>query len=580
MIRRSVSLSRPCHPCGLDLSPAPHPVPVVEGRSREALETGRSRLVVAGLGFALAFFLIAVRLADVGLAQPPKEPSLADVGDAPFTTGRADITDRNGTVLATTLPVLSLSANTALVRQPARLAARLAAVLPDADEAELFALLSKKNRHVELKRQLTPREAYTVNRLGEPALAFARKTKRVYPLGALTAHIVGMTDVDNNGIAGMERAMDRRLRENHAPLPLSIDLRFQHALADSLQQRMTMHKAKTGAGIVLDVESGEVLASVSLPSYDPSAPKKDDPAQFNTVSQGVYELGSIFKTLTIAMALEAKVARLQDRFDARKPIEVGSYTIDDFHPQRRVLSVPEIFIHSSNIGAAHLVNRLGQTRQRAYLQKLGLLQRASVELPETEAPIVPNPWRRVNSITISYGYGLSVSPLQAASAMAATVNGGIFRNATFLASPSGTPGERVFSEDTSAALRYLLRLNVLRGSGRRADVPGYLVGGKTGTAEKSVKGGYNKDRRLTSFVAAFPMDHPRYLVLVMLDDPKPTRETGGEATAGLVAAPTVRALVSRLGPLMGIEPVAAADGEAVDRHLVTIAAGGQTHALR
>ncbi len=582
MIRRSAPLSRPCHPCGLDLRPTRGPVIELEGRAKHALETGRTRLVAAGLGFALAFFILAWRLVDLGMGGTAAEPGIAETTTAPLATGRADIVDRNGVVLATTLPTASLYADSRLVPDPVAAAKALAAVLPDSSEAQLAERLASGKAFIWLERQLSPREQYDVNRLGIPGLSFQREMTRVYPQGDLTAHIVGFTNVDNRGLAGMEQAFDERLRGSTDPLALSIDLRVQDLVAVEVAKGIADFDAIGGVGMVLDLQTGELLASVSLPTYDPLKPAAaSDEARFNRATLGSYEMGSTFKIFTTAMALEEHVVNLTSGYDATHPIKVGRFTIEDFKGKHRWLSVPEIIIYSSNIGAAQMGRDVGTERQQRYLTALGLTHKADIELLENAAPQVPSPWRDINTLTISFGHGIAVSPLQMITAVGATINGGIFRASTLLKNENGTPGVRILSEDTSADIRWLLRLNALVGSGKRADVAGYLVGGKTGTAEKLTKGHYAKDKRVASFVGAFPMDNPRYLVLVMIDEPKPQAETGAWATGSVVAAPVTGRIIARLGPLLGIAPIAPEIASESDEALIPVVAkakwgGGRT----
>jgi len=581
MIRRSAPLSRPCHPCGLDLRPTRGPVVELEGHVKSALETGRTRLVAAGFAFALAFFLLAWRLVDLGLGGPAAEPRLADVTAQPLATGRADIVDRNGIVLATTLPVASLYADAREVHDAAAAAQALATVLPGLDAAALAAKLAGERSFVWLERQLTPRQQYDVNRLGIPGLYFQREMARVYPQGELVSHLVGFTNVDNQGLAGVERQFDERLRGSTEPLQLSIDLRLQDILTEELAAGIATFQAIGAAGIVLDLTTGELLAAVSLPSYDPRQPAlASEEARFNRLTLGVYEMGSTFKIFTVAMALQEGVVDLASGYDASHPIKVAGYTISDYKGKHRWLSVPEIFIYSSNIGAAQMGRDVGSERQKAYMAALGLTTPAAIELPEIGHPMVPKPWRDINTLTVSYGHGIAVSPLQLSTAAAATINGGILRPATLLKNENGTTGTRVFSEETSAALRWLMRLNVLQGSGKRAEVAGYLVGGKTGTADKLVNGRYANDRRIASFVGAFPMDDPRYLVLAIVDEPKGTEQTQGYATGSWVGAPLFARIVERIGPLLGVaprEPTTVADSDAA---LIPVSLGGRPLASR
>ncbi|MFQ5939754.1 MAG: peptidoglycan D,D-transpeptidase FtsI family protein, partial [Alphaproteobacteria bacterium] len=382
--------------------------------------------------------------------------------------------------------------------------------------------------------------------------------RRVYPQGRLVAHVVGFTDIDGHGLAGMERTFEAELRQAAVgPLALAIDMRFQQVLREELARSMAEFQAVGAAGVVLDARSGEVLAMVSLPDFDPHRPPNEPEARFNRASLGVYEMGSVFKVFTTAIALDSGVVRLTDGYDATRPIRVQRYLIRDFHPKKRWLTVPEIFVYSSNIGAAKMALDVGTDRQRAFLGKLGLLQPSALELLEVASPIVPFPWREINTMTIGFGHGLAVSPVQLAAAFAAIVNGGIMRPPTLLARENRPPpaGRRVISPKTSAWMRQLLRLVVTHGTGRKAAAAGYLVGGKTGTGEKAGPGGYRRRALLSSFAAAFPIHAPRYVVLAMLDEPKGTPETFGYATGGWTAAPTAGRIIARLGPLAGIRPL-------------------------
>ena len=586
MIRRFISkpLRQPLPPAMLPLSPhgLPHdlqprdlqagrPATIrLEGSRKQALETGRTRLLVAAMSFTLAFSLIGWRLVDLGLMVEQHEPSLArSLASDALETGRADIVDRNGVVLATTMPTASLYANPQHVRDPETAAERLAAVLPELSPAELRAKLASGRSFVWLQRNLTPRQEYAVNALGVPGLYFQREQRRFYPHGSLTPHAVGFTGVDNQGLAGIEQSFDEVLRGSAQPLALSLDLRVQHLLASELAGAMQEFSAVGAAGAVMDARTGELLAMVSLPTFDPEKPAAaPGDARFNRASLGIYEMGSVFKIFTTAMALDRGVVRLSDGYDVRQPIRVARFTIRDFHPKNRWLSVPEIFMYSSNIGTVHMVMDAGTPVQQQFLKQLGLLQPASVELSEVGQPLVPSPWREINTMTISYGHGLAVSPLQLTAAVATVVNGGTEVRPTLLRQDPASPprGAQVISARTSEQMRQLMRLVVVKGTGGKANAKGYLVGGKTGTADKTSGRGYARDARIASFVGAFPMDDPRYVVFAMLDEPKPTKETYGYATGGWVAAPLVGRLVERIAPLLGVTP--REDGEAMIREMI------------
>jgi cell division protein FtsI (penicillin-binding protein 3) len=525
----------------------------LEGVRKRVLETARSRLAVTAIAFILMFAVTVGRLMEISIAGADAGPRVTRHAGARM-PGRADITDRNGAILATSLPAASLYVDPKLITHPEAAAAALTRVLPDLDRDELMARLTASSRFEWIRRHLTPAEQRDVNALGLPGLKFKDEYRRIYPHGQAAAHVLGYTDVDGRGIAGVELTFDRELREGE-PLRLSLDIRLQHILAEELEAARAQFKALGAAGLVLDAGSGEVVALVSLPDFDPNMPTASPEAsRFNRTTKGVFEMGSTFKLFTVATALETGVTTIRGAYDATKPLRVAHYTISDYHPERRWLSVPEILVHSSNIGAAQMAIDIGTPRQRQYLSRLGLLRPAAIELPEIGAPLTPNPWREINTMTIAFGHGIAVSPIQVAVATGAVVDGGILRQPTLIARDGPVAGERVFSERTSRLMRAMMRLVVREGTGEKADVPGYSVGGKTGTSEKLVDGRYVHDKSVSSFVAAFPMDHPRYVVLAMLDEPKGNKSTYNYATGGWVAAPVVAKVVRRMAPLYGLAP--------------------------
>jgi cell division protein FtsI (penicillin-binding protein 3) len=532
-----------------------------DGTAKQSIEVARHRLVIGGVLFALAFGVVSLRLVDLTLMKEGQEPRLAHLAKSgALEMERADIVDRNGVLLATSLATASLYANPKLVLDADDAAAKLARLLPGLPEAELRKNLSGERSFVWVRRNLTPRQQYEVNRLGLPGFFFRREERRVYPQSAMMGHSVGFTDIDNRGLAGVEQSLDERLRQSGEPVQLSIDLRAQYIVREELAATIAEFKAIGGAAIVMDVGTGELLAMASLPDFDPNSPGTADPdARFNRATLGVYEMGSTFKIFTAAMALDFGTMTMRDGYDATKPIQVSRFTITDYHAQRRWLSLPEIMVYSSNIGAVKMALDVGRERQREFLGRLGLLKASPVELPEVGAPMLPNPWRDISTMTVAFGHGISVSPLQLITGVSAVVNGGILRTPTILKRPEGedAPGERVMAQSTSTQLRQLMRLVVEKGTGKGANVPGYDVGGKTGTSDKNVNGRYKKDSRISSFVGAFPMSAPRYAVLVMVDEPKGTKATFGYATAGWVAAPAAGRIVSRIAALYGVAP---ADG--------------------
>lgn len=526
-----------------------------EARAR-VLERARDRLLIVGVLFGLAFLIVAGRLVTLSAGGVDDVQRSAQLPS--WTVGRADIVDRHGIVLATSLPTASLFVDPYEVLDPEDAARKLHRVFPDLSEEWLLSRFRQEGRFVWIRRNLPPREQYAVNRLGIPGLGFRDEERRVYPQGSSAAHVLGFTDVDGRGLAGIERAFDQRLR-NGQRVELSLDLRVQHILRKELAASVREFQGVGGAGLVLDVVTGELLAMVSLPDFDPNAPGTAmEESRFNRVTQGVYEMGSTFKLFTAAMALDSGVTTLDDGYDASRPIRVARHTIRDYHAENRWLSVPEILVHSSNIGAAEMALDVGGRLQRIYLDRFGLLRPAAVELPEVGAPLAPpqSDWRDINTMTIGFGHGVSVSPLQLASGVAAVVNAGTFRQATILRPQGPLPeGRQVISADTSKTMCALMRLIVLVGTGKNAEVPGLRIGGKTGTAEKVVAGRYKRNARLSSFIGAFPIDDPRYVVLAMVDEPKGNARTQHFATGGWVAAPVVAKVARRIAPLLGVEPV-------------------------
>jgi cell division protein FtsI (penicillin-binding protein 3) len=528
------------------------------------LEVGRTRLVLTGFMFAAAFIVIALRLVDLALfdGRVPHIAGRAEADRPAF--ARADVIDRTGVLLATSLATASLYANPRDVLDPGRAAARLSPVLPELRRTKIRAKLESERKFVWLRRHLSPRQKFAVNRLGIPGLEFRRESRRIYPTGSLAAHVLGYTDIDNHGLAGIERGMDKILRRRTTPLALTIDSRVQYVMEQELGRAKRKFRAVGAVGIVQDVNDGGILALVSLPSFDPNDPSDIDPeAQFNRAALGVYEMGSTFKIFTVAMALDSGAATLAKSFDATQPIRVSRYVIRDLHGKNRWLTVPEIFIYSSNIGAARMAIEVGTARQRTFLARLGMLRAAPIELGEVGTPLMPRRWREINTMTIAFGHGLAVSPVQLVNGVSAMVNGGVLHAPTLIKRAGGQAavGTRVISARTSDRMRRLMRLAVTHGTGSRAEAAGYLVGGKTGTAEKVLDRRYKKKALISSFVGAFPINAPRYAVFVMLDEPSGTPDTRGNAGGGWVAAPVVGRVVARIGPMLGVPPV---DADAAD----------------
>jgi len=526
---------------------------------RAYLARGRYRFRLACLAFALAFILIGGRLVTLGFAGTG--PSSGGLYDISSTVHRPDIFDRSGRLLATDIKGATLYADPQRVIDVDELAEQIGSVLPDVKARDLRSRLKAGGRFVRIKRELTPKQQAEIHELGLPGLGFIEEYRRVYPMGATASHVVGLVDVDNKGLAGIEKFIDDNPQLTMAgdeAVTLSLDLGVQHVLREELGRAIATYRAKAAAGIVIDVHSGEVVALVSLPDYDPNRREQAlDKDRLNRIGFGVYEMGSVFKVFTVAGVLDSGLASLRSSYDASSPIHYASFTIDDFHGKKRRLSVPEVFIYSSNIGAAKMALAMGVDRHRAFLKKLGLLSRVPTELGDSAAPIVPAHWQKLNTMTIAFGHGLSVTPLQLAAASLPLVNGGIAVPPTFLprSREEGLGGgRRVLKRDTSTAMLKLMRLNVLKGTAKRAEAEGYRVGGKTGTAEKVVGGRYSTSALLTSFLAAFPTDAPEYVVLVMLDEPQRVAESSNHATAGVNAAPTAGNIIARIAPILGVAP--------------------------
>jgi cell division protein FtsI (penicillin-binding protein 3) len=547
----------------------------LEGHAKRALETGRTRLLVAGALFAVAYLVIAVRLAVVTLLSDGAEPRLAETPVQPVPIERGEIVDRNGVVLATNLETWSLYANPQQIMDADEAVARLTELFPDVSPITLHVKLTSGRSFEWLKRNLTPAQRYDVNRLGIPGLYFQEEERRVYPQGRLAAHVVGFTDIDNHGLAGIEQAFDDVLREGHRQIALSLDVRIQNIVREETAQAIADFHAIGGAGMVLDIGTGELLAMVSLPDFDPNSPgEAADETRFNRNTLGVYEMGSTFKLFNTAMALDSGTIAFNDSFDAVHPIRIGRYTIHDFHPEHRWLTVSEIIKYSSNLGSARIAEKAGTALQKDYMARFGMLKPVRLELPELGLPIYPGDWKPINTLTIAYGHGIAVTPVHLIAGVAGLIDGGLYRPVTIMKRDASVPfsGRRVVSDKTSSQIRQLMRLVVESGTGKSANVPGYLVGGKTGTAEKQQGHHYIANARLASFIAAFPMNAPRYAILIMVDEPKPNASSHGYATAGWVAAPAAGRVIQRMAPLLGLEPMPDQAPEADSAGIVPISA--------
>ncbi|MGE4372199.1 MAG: peptidoglycan D,D-transpeptidase FtsI family protein [Xanthobacter sp.] len=530
-----------------------------------ATATTRIRLVMAG--FCLVFAAIAVQLTHLALTAD--DGVTRGGGSDAVASARPDIIDRNGDIIAIDVKSPSLFAEPRRLIDPDEALEGLLKVLPDLDVEETRKRLNSGRGFAWLKREITPAQQRAIYRLGIPGIGFLKENRRMYPDGPILSHVIGGVNVDNQGISGLEKWVDGRgLAELHLagfatdsqqkPVQLSIDMRVQHAMRDELLRAKEKFSALHAMGLVVDVNTGEIVSMVSLPDFDPNVPgDPKDEAYLNRLTTGVFEMGSTFKALSFAMALDSDRIGLNSRFDARSAMHFGKFRIRDYHAENRILSVPEIFLVSSNIGTAKMVLSLGVDAHKKFLKKMGQLDRLRTELTESAMPIVPRHWGELNSATISFGHGLSVAPLQAVMAVSSMVNGGYLIPPTFIkrsAEDAQKVAQKVLKTKTSDEMRYLMRLNAEKGTAKKANIPGYMVGGKTGTAEKVVNGRYAKHKLLNSFTAIFPMDKPQYQVLVMLDEPKGLKETYGYATAGWNAAPTAGKIVERIAPMLGVAP--------------------------
>jgi cell division protein FtsI (penicillin-binding protein 3) len=540
---------------------------------RLSVERSAARVGLVGLVFGAVFLALMGRLASFALM--PDDPGTASArrAEAGGTTQvRPDIIDRNGEILATDIRTVSVFAEPKNIYDKDEAVELLTAVLPEINARDLREKLSSKKGFVWVKREITPRQQAEVHRLGIPGVGFLSDHKRVYPNGTAAAHILGVTNLDNVGIAGMEKYIDRQgLRDlnslgfveksaDMAPVQLSIDLRAQHAVRDELAWGMEHYRAKAAAGLILDVTTGEVIALASLPDFDPNEPKDAlDPDRINRMNVGVYEMGSTFKAMTLAMALDSGKFNVNSTFDTRGGVlHWGRQKIHEYHGTNRVITMPEVFTHSSNIGSAKMALGIGVPGHKAFLKKMGLLDRLRTELPESAEPIIPPRWTEINTITIAFGHGLAVAPLQASAAVAAIANGGFLMTPTFLTRGEAEAREKatqVLSPQTSEAMRYIMRLNATEGSAKKAAIPYYYVGGKTGTAEKVIRGRYVKNRLFTTFMAAAPMDKPKYLFVTIMDEPQAVAaESGSYATAAWNSGVVTGRVIARVAPILGLPP--------------------------
>lgn len=574
------------------MSRARRPTMTDLAQARTQLMRRRARLVMVCI--VCAFAIISLRLVDLSVVQTlrvlteeTENDTLAAAAAIPAAPNalRGEIIDRNGVLLATSLKTASVYVDPALIDDPARVAKDIVSVLPTQNEESIRAKISDpKKRFVWIERNITPRQQYALNALGHPGVDFKFEDKRIYPQGGLTSHVAGYVDVDGRGIAGIEKYFDEDLAAGEAPVRLTLDVRVQNILHNHLKTTVEKFSAVAGTGIVMDVRNGEIIAMVSYPDFDPHAPAKAAPeARFNQATLGVFEMGSTFKMFSVAAALERGTSTIHDYVDAIKPIRIGRFTIDDYHAKRRKLSVPEVFIYSSNIGTGKMALGAGAGYLRDFYGTLGLLEKPVIELPEIGKPLVPQRWTDLTAVTASFGHGIAVSPLQTMRATAVLLNGGHLLQPTLVAgkTPANPVSSPVIKASTGEAMKALLTLTTVKGTGSKALVDGYDVGGKTGTAEKISKtGGYKKDSLLSSFVGAFPMENPRYAVIAIIDEPKGIKESYGYATGGWTAAPVVGNVIAEMAPILSIGPVGNEHGDLVARAMSPYLLTEKKHASR
>lgn len=537
----------------------------ISGQKRSALDMARGRLMLLSLFFILTYLIVAARVFDLTIIQGEmqKDEKTVSYLEAepvkPKAVHRADILDRNGVILARSLKTSSLYADPLVIGKNAdQVAKDLVKVFPEMTYGELLKKLSEKKRFVWIKRNMTPDDQYKILYLGHPGLSFREEERRIYPQGALASHMVGYSGIDGHGLGGLEAGFDKFLGQGEEPLVTTLDVRIQHALRREVAGAVNKFSGVAGAGVVMDVRTGEILAATSLPDFDPHAvTNKNDKALFNNLTLGIFEPGSTFKIFTTASVIENAGAGMDSMYDAREPIKISRFKISDYHPEKRVLSLPEVFMHSSNIGSVKMEQQMGKDAFYNFISDLGLLKKSSIEIPEVGTPSLPDT-SDIRMMTVAFGHGISVSPLQIVTAASSIMNGGILVKPTLVLDKAkdkkGESSVRVVSEKTAHRMRQLMRLVVTDGTGSKAEVAGYNVGGKTGTADKNEGGRYEKNKRRSSFMGFFPSENPRYAVYVMVDEPKGIKESYGYATAGWVAAPAVANVIESIVAIQGIKP--------------------------
>ncbi len=520
------------------------------------LKKANNRILLIMAGLCVAFALLFGKLFYLTIMNYHSRSFKPSVLKTDLDISRQDILDRNGTVIAINLKTTDLSVNPKKIKQPKETAQALIQALPDLSYDDVYKKLTSQSNFKYIKRNLTPVERNAINWIGNPYLQETKVEKRVYPQGHLFSHILGATDIDTNGIAGLEKAYNAPLKEN--TIQLSLDTSVQDMVRCALQNGIKKYKATGGLGIVMDVNTGEVLASVSLPDYNPNMPAEgDNSVRFNKATLGTYEFGSVFKLFNTAMALENKDIKVTDTFDVSDPIKVGRKLIEDTRGAERVITVPEVLIHSSNIGSVLIAQKSGFQKQKEFLERFGFYEKLPLNLPElgiTQYPTAEK-WADITSANVAFGYGISITPLHLVAGVSALVNGGDYRVPTFLKNGNqGKPVYRVLDPKISEQMRRMMWA-VINWDIKESDpIYGYAVGGKTGSANLIVDGKYVQGSLRTSFVGVFPMDNPRYIVLVTLEDPKKTKETWMFNYAGWNAKPVGLEIISKIAPYLGVEP--------------------------
>lgn len=537
--------------------------------SKNAIETSRGRVTVIISLFCIVFCIISIRVLDVSVFSHKKialnndSQTLKKEKTVIVRKNRADIIDRNGIILATNLKTASVYANPHMIMNATKAAKKLSKTLPDLSYNRILQRLQSKRKFVWIKRNITPEEQYNVNALGISGVQFMQGETRVYPQNNLLAHTLGFTNIDSKGLSGIEKKFDNYLagidsNYDKKPLQLSIDSRAQTIVRDVLLNAVNEFRAIGASAVVMDAQNGEIISMVSVPDFNLNIPSGySDNERFNRATYGIYEMGSTFKTFNMALGFELGDIGMRDIYDVSKPIKISKFTINDYHQKKSHMTVPEIFMYSSNIGSARIAIDIGADSQKDFLRSLGLLDIVDFELPERGSPLYPDRWGRISAMTISYGHGIAVTPLHIVRATAALVNGGLLPSATLIKrnKEKKSQRKRVVSKKTSDRIRKLMRLAVQYGTGANADAEGYMVGGKTGSADKPKNGRYNTKATISSFIAAFPMNDPKYTVIVLLDEPVGNARTGWYATGGMVAAPAIKEIVSRISPILGVMPV-------------------------